>query len=52
VLSAALRSHPEAVVARVTLPLDDEPGGDAHRARPASRVGDPGDPDTARPPQS
>ena len=34
VLSAALRSHPEAVVARVTLPLDDEPGGDANRRWP------------------
>jgi hypothetical protein len=52
VLSAALRSHPEVVVARVTLPLDDEPGGDASRPRPASRVGDPGEADAAPPPQA
>jgi len=26
VLSAELRSHPEVIVARVTMPLEDEPG--------------------------
>jgi len=29
VLSAALRNHPEVITARVTMPLEDEPGGDA-----------------------
>jgi amino acid transporter len=29
VLSAALRTHPEVIVARVTLPLEAQPGGDA-----------------------
>ena len=29
VLSAALRNHPEVITARVTMPLEDEPGGDS-----------------------
>ena len=32
VLSAELRTHPEVIVARVTMPLEDEPGGDASSA--------------------
>jgi hypothetical protein len=37
VLSAALRSHPDVVVARVTMPLQDEPGG-ARPDRPGGRM--------------